>query len=178
MVYVGDNSYIPNILHKLCIVPGIIGFMKPPVIPFTQEGFAKLEAQLADYTTRREEVLVRLQTAREMGDLSENGAYKAAKFELGGIDRQLRQLKYLLMFGKVQETKQSDAIDFGNTITLKNDSQEITFMLVGTHESNPQEKKLSLQSPFGQAVLGKKIGDTITVAAPAGPVVYKIVMVK
>ncbi len=151
---------------------------KPPVIPFTKEGYAKLQAQLADYTTRREEVLVRLQTAREMGDLSENGAYKAAKFELGGIDRELRRLKYLLQYGKVQEKANANMIDFGNTITLKNASQEITFMLVGTHESNPQEKKLSTNSPFGQAVLGKKPGDKITIEAPAGRVTYQITNVQ
>lgn len=151
---------------------------KPPTIPFTQEGYAKLEQDLADYTKRREEVIVRLQTAREMGDLSENGAYKAAKFELGGIDRELRRLKYLLQYGQVQTVPKSDTINFGHTVTLKNKEHEITFMLVGTHESNPQEKKLSTHSPFGQAVLGKKTGDTITIEAPSGKLTYTITSVQ
>lgn len=75
----------------------------PKKIPFTKEGFEKNQKDYDLLLEKRKEILVRLQAAREMGDLSENGAYTAAKLELRSTDRELRRLKYLLRFGVVTE---------------------------------------------------------------------------
>lgn len=150
----------------------------PPRIPFTQEAFDKMHAEVDRLVQYREEVVVRLQAAREQGDLSENGAYKYAKMELGNIGRQLRDLKYKLTFGYVPVKATTGAIDFGTTVTIQDDQRTMTFMLVSQHESDPTKNKLSTTSPIGQAVKGKKVGDVVEVQAPAGVVRWEIVKVE
>ena len=147
---------------------------KPKSIPFTQLAYQKMEKKFADLTEERTKILVRLQTAREMGDLSENGAYKYAKFELGNTDRELRRLTHLLKYGKVTKNKKTGKVDFGSKITLQKDGVQTTFTMVNHHESNPQKQKLSTDSPIGKAVMGKKVGDKITVTAPAGETTYTL----
>ena len=147
-------------------------------IKFTKVGFEKMEKEFKTLTEERKHILVRLQTAREMGDLSENGAYTAARFELGNTDRRLRRLKYLLHFGKVVETKHEGIIDFASKVTLENEKQQLTFTLVNKYESDPKKQKLSVSSPFGKAVLGKKAGDKVSITAPAGTINYTVVKVE
>lgn len=151
----------------------------PDPIPFTADAYAEMEAEWRRLGKLRKEVLGRLQVAREQGDLSENGAYTAAKFELGNIGRQQRQLRYLLHYGQVVTggTHADGSIDFGSKVTIQSDRRELHFMLVSEHESNPADNKLSLSSPIGRAVKGKKQGDVITVEAPAGTISYTITKV-
>lgn len=151
--------------------------MSTPQIQFTQAGYEKIQQDFDDLQKKRKDAVVQLHTARQMGDLSENGAYKAARWELSGIDRQLRKLKYLLRFGKVTQTVNKGYIDFGSVVTLDDGKNKLTFTLVGGYESNPREKKLSMGSPIGKAVRGKRIGDKVTVYAPAGVTTYTIVHV-
>jgi transcription elongation factor GreA len=110
-----------------------------------------------------------------MGDLSENGAYHAAKFELGSIGRQLRELRHLLDEGYVADIDEdTSTANFGHTITLQNGTKELKFMLVSDQESDPKQQKLSLQSPIGRAVLGQKVGSIIEVETPRGKMAYTI----
>ncbi len=146
----------------------------PQKIKFTAEGYNKVKNEFDRLTEKRKEAVVSLRTAREMGDLSENGAYKAARFQLSDIDRQLRWLRYQIRFGVVTPTFHTGVVGFGNTITLKGDASEMTFMLVDGFESNPKEGKLSVHSPIGQAVVGKKVGDKVVVTAPAGQTEYTL----
>lgn len=151
----------------------------PKTIPFTAEAYAKNEAEFKRLTNLRVEVMERLKTAREMGDLSENGAYTAAKFELGNIGRQLRYLRQMLLQGYVAKTSSTtDVVDFGRTITLKDGNKEFRFLLVSEFESNLVEQKLSLKSPIGQAVMGKKVGDVVKVTTPTGQVTYTILKIE
>lgn len=149
--------------------------LTPKTIPLTQKALEAKQAELAALTQQRAEIIVRLQTAREMGDLSENGAYHAAKFELGNVGRQLRQVNHVLNNAYVPKPVNKNAVGFGRTITLSNGSKKLTFMLVSQYESDPKEKKLSLESPIGQAVIGKKIGDEIEVATPSGKILYTLI---
>lgn len=146
-------------------------------IRFTKEGYAKLQTDLNHYTEKRIIAVINLRTAREMGDLSENGAYKAARFELSDIDRNLRRLRYLLKVGEIVETKSADQIGFGNRVTLVGGNGEMTFLLVEGFESDPQQAKLSVYSPLGKAIVGRKVGDTVIVHAPSGDITYKIKLV-
>jgi transcription elongation factor GreA len=147
-----------------------------PSIPFTADAYQKLQAEYDRLTTEREQLLVRLQTAREMGDLSENGAYKYAKIELGNVNRRLRELKHLLQHGHVvQKQANPQTVQFGCTVTLQQGKRTVSYMIVSQHESNPQQGKLSTDSPIGQALFGKKKGDTVTVNAPAGLLEYTII---
>jgi len=151
---------------------------KVPVINFSKEGYEKLKADLLNLEKKREEVVKSLQFAREQGDLSENGAYKAARFELGNVDRQLRLVKYQIRYGKVLEKHGNDMIDFGSTVVLDDGKQKMTFTLVGGYESDPIQHKLSTFSPIGKALCGKKAGDTITVHTPSGVRQFTILNVK
>ncbi len=150
----------------------------PPKIPFTQAAYDKIKQDHEKLTTERAAVMIRLQTAREMGDLSENGAYKYAKIELGTINRQLRQLEHYLEHGEViTKSANADTAEFGTTVTLAQGEKQVTYMLVSLHESNPKEGKLSLESPIGQAVKGKKVGDVVNVKVPAGIIEYTIMKI-
>ncbi len=149
-----------------------------PQIPFTKSAYQKLQQDFNRLTEERAEVMKRLQTAREMGDLSENGAYIYAKFELGSIGRQLSSLKHLLTQGVViEKASDNNTVGFGCTVTLQTDKKEITYTLVSQHESNLAERKLSTESPLGQQIIGKKVGATVVVEAPAGKTTYTIIKI-
>ena len=148
-------------------------------IPFTQGAYDQLKADFARLTEKRKETMIRLQTAREMGDLSENGAYIYAKMELGSLGRQLGQLRRLLDTGIVVSKKaNSDVVSFGCTVTLVSGTKKVVYMMVSVHESNLDEHKLSTDSPLGKAIMGKKVGDKVTVKTPNGEVEYQIKEIK
>ncbi|NCN45809.1 MAG: hypothetical protein COU63_01940 [Candidatus Pacebacteria bacterium CG10_big_fil_rev_8_21_14_0_10_36_11] len=151
---------------------------KPDQIPLSKIALEQKKAELERLTSLRKEVMGRLIVAREMGDLSENGAYTAAKFELGSIGRQLRQIKYILANAYIPVIKMDDKASFGKTITLKNDKNTLTFTLVGQYESDVTENKYSLESPIGQAVIGKKVGDEIIIVSPKGKTTYILKSIK
>lgn len=152
-------------------------FNLPKRIPFTKEGYQKLEKDLEKLSQYRKEVLVRLQAAREMGDLSENGAYKAARFELSSTDRELRRIRFLLRFGDITEKKNVGVIDFGSKIEIDDGKGKMVFTLVSGYESDPGKERLSVSSPLGKALVGKHIGDKVIVNAPDGQTSYTIVNV-
>lgn len=146
----------------------------PQKIQFTKEGYEKIQKDFSHLTEKRKEAVINLRTAREMGDLSENGAYKAARWELGGIDRQLRRLSYLLRMAKVYETNNNGFIDFGRKVTLFDGKSKLTFILVSSFESDPTQDKLSIESPIGKAIIGKRVGDMVRVTTPSGIITYTI----
>lgn len=144
---------------------------------FTKDGYDKLGQELQDLRTKREPTLLRLQAAREQGDLSENGAYKAARFELSDIDRNIRRLTYLLKAGEVKAPRNDGIIGFGSLVALERGGQKFTYQLVSKYESDPGQNKLSDESPLGQKLMGKRAGEDVTVTAPAGEMYYKIIKV-
>lgn len=144
-------------------------------IPFTRSAYEDMQRKWTELHTERKAVMMRLQAAREMGDLSENGAYHYAKFELGSIGRQIRELRPLLENGEIVEKKTaSDVIEFGSQVTLKSNKKTVTYVLVSLHESNPAQGKLSFESPLGQMLVGKKVGDQVEVQAPGGTTTFLI----
>lgn len=146
-----------------------------PTIPFTQEALDKIKKQYHSLQLERKEIMERLKIAREMGDLSENGAYKYAKFELGSVSRQLRDLKHLLDNGYIKvKTFSSDRVEFGSKVVITEGNNEFTFTIVSAHESDLTQNKLSMDSPLGHALMGKAIGDKITITAPIGDITYTI----
>lgn len=144
----------------------------------TQAGLDEAQAEHDRLSKGREEILVRLQTAREMGDLSENGAYKYAKLELRDTDRRLRHLAKLLRYGVAVASQGKGVADFGSRLTVSSRNKEMVFQLVSGYESDPAQQKLSVYSPIGKALLGKKVGDTVEVLVPAGNVSYTVLKVE
>lgn len=144
----------------------------------TQSGLDHLESELYELNnSRRPSTVSRLALARSMGDLSENSDYASAKEELSFIDGRIAELEEIIKTVKVISPTSSDKVDFGHTVRVKINSNgtEAVLQIVGEWEANPKEKKISAASPIGQALMGKKIGDKVEVAAPAGKLLYTIV---
>jgi len=144
---------------------------------FTKEGFASLEEELDKLIKRRPQVVINLTNAREQGDLSENAGYHAAKEELGQIDSRVKVIKYLLRAGKIQESAQIEQISFGNTVTVHNGEEELTFTVVEELEADPVNAKISTSSPIGKALINKKVGESVEVEIPSGKTTLKILKI-
>jgi transcription elongation factor GreA len=118
-----------------------------------------------------------LKRGREMGDLSENGLYKAAKMELGSIDRQIRHLKNLVVYGKAFEPKDNSFVQLGHLVTVATENGKKEFRIVGEWEANPKENKISLKSPIGHNLMGRKVGEIIEINTPQKKIVYKLLSI-
>lgn len=156
--------------------------MNPKKIYLTPKGLEDLKKEYDDLgKTKRPEIVTRLSAAREMGDLSENAEYTAAREELAFVDGRIEELEMLLKQAVVidENHQKSNSVDLGSRVTVKianRDNNEV-FTLVGEWEADPAEKKISHESPLGKALLGKTIGDEIQVEAPAGTMIYKVVSI-
>ncbi|MFH2085801.1 MAG: GreA/GreB family elongation factor [bacterium] len=147
---------------------------QPEMMPFTKAGFEQLSVRRAELLLKREEVLIALQRAREMGDLSENGAYTAARFELGNVDRELKRLEFMLKYGQVVTVAGTDRVGFGNKVTVEIGGKEYVYTLVGTQEADPKKALISLESPIGVTLLGKRVGEIAIVTMPDRKIEYRV----
>ena len=145
------------------------------LIRFTKEGFEKLKKDYEELKAERPDAVEHLKKARDMGDLSENGYYKASKAKLASIDGRLWKMSMDIKHALVIEDSKNSGIDIGKTVTLANDKREMTYKVVGDLEANPSEGKISLLSPIGKAIAGKQLGDEIKITTPSGEVAYKII---
>lgn len=149
-------------------------------IPFTPKKYKEMQQKVIELSAEREQVMQRLVEARAMGDLSENGAYKYAKFELGNVSRELRRYKQLLLqgFPAPKQATPKGLIDFGSTVTvekLDETKKQKTFLIVSEHESDPSKGKISYKSPIGKALLRKKVGEKVSVQTPIGETKFIII---
>jgi transcription elongation factor GreA len=147
----------------------------------TKEGLEELQKEHKELTkVKRPQVLTRLSQARDMGDLSENAEYTAARDELSFIDGRIDELEELLKQVNLiaEDSKGKVTIQLGSTVLLHHNSKKEEFTVVGEWEADPAAKKISHESPLGKALLGKQEGEKIEVAAPAGKVVYTVVGVR
>lgn len=147
---------------------------KEPRIPFTPAGYEKIVAEKAKLENERPEAVENLRKSREMGDLSENGYYKASRQRLSFIDARLRRIHRLIRLAKIVVTARTGYVDIGNTVTLKIGDQKIAYTIVGGYESDPSQHTISHQSPLGRALIGKKVGDTVVVNAPIRTLTYTV----
>lgn len=148
-------------------------------ISFTKEGYENLKKEYENIFNARPDAVKTLSKAREMGDLSENGFYKAAKARLSSIDSNLRRLKILIKNAKVADKPHKEGIvGFGNKVTVNDGKINREFNIVGRYESNPAKDKISDVSPIGRALIGKKVEDVVKVNTPKGEIIYKIIKVK
>jgi transcription elongation factor GreA len=149
----------------------------------TQKGLEELKKEHKELVkTKRPQIVTRLSIARDMGDLSENAEYTAARDELVLTDRRIDELESLLKNATVIKEKpqgnKSKFVNLGSKVTVQIDSKKEVFTIVGEWESNPGEKKISNESPVGKALLGKSSGDIVEIQAPAGKMTYKIIAIE
>lgn len=142
----------------------------------TKEGLEELKHEYDELVKGKRPVAVqRLADARELGDLSENSEYAAAKQDLSFIDGRILELEEILHSAKlISNTHAKNMVDVGCKVTLHIGGKKEEFTLVGEWEADPKEKKISHESPLGKALLGKKVGEKVEVEAPAGKLMYKI----
>ena len=145
----------------------------------TKKGYEERVALLEHLKVdRRKEVAQKLKEAREQGDLSENAEYDAAKDEQRDIETQIAELKNAEV---VQDNNtDKDAIKMESVVKLHDVEydEDIEYVIVGSSEADSLNNKISNESPLGAAMLGKKVGDTVKVEAPAGVIEYKIISVQ
>lgn len=151
---------------------------KKPYVIFTEPGFTLVQNEYNDLLNKRPVFVEELTRARDMGDRSENAAYKSARRRLSSTDSRLRFLKRIVDNAKVVKPLQSDFVEIGSVVTVNNGKQEIIFTIVGEHEADPMNKKLSYRSPVGQALLRRKKGDSVQIAVPNGTIEYSIVKIQ
>ena len=149
----------------------------------TQEGYNKIEEEV-EYlkTVKRKEVAERIKVAISFGDLSENAEYDAAKDEQRDIETQIAELEEILKNAEVVQDNNTDkdAIKMESVVKLHDVEydEDIEYVIVGSSEADSLNNKISNESPLGAAMLGKKVGDTVKVEAPAGVIEYKIISVQ
>ena len=147
-------------------------------IIFTKQGFADLIEEKHRLEEIRVATVKDLQKAREMGDLSENGFYKATKSRLGQIDHRLFEIDILTKRAHISEKQSSNFISIGSEVELELNGQTIKYFIVGDTEANLTENKISSHSPLGSALINKKVGDLAKVKLPQYSAIYKILAIK
>ena len=152
-------------------------------VMLTEAGLKKLEDKLENLkSVRRIEVAERIKQAIDFGDISENSEYEDAKNEQAFIEGEILTLEKMLRNSQIIEDDKSNKgiVALGNTVVIKDleFNEDQVYTIVGSAEADPKDLKISNESPVGQAIIGKKIGDTIEVHVPAGVLQYQIVEIR
>lgn len=148
----------------------------------TREGYDKLVKELDYYiSVRRNQVAEQIAIARGFGDLSENAEYDEAKNEQSRLEAKIAEMENTLHNCIIVEDDEVDTetVGVGNAVTVNNMNlkKEQTYTIVGANETDPRNYKISSESPIGAALLGKKVGQTVTVEAPAGQIKLKVLKI-
>jgi transcription elongation factor GreA len=145
----------------------------------TKEGYDKLRSELEELkTVGRDNVAKAIAEAREKGDLSENAEYDAAKDAQGMLELKINEMEKVMATARVIDETMIDTskVTVLSNVTIRNikTGKDLTYKLVAEAEANLKEKKISVNSPIGQGLLGKRIGDSATVQTPAGSIEFEI----
>lgn len=143
----------------------------------TKEGADELRAEFDELVSQRGPIAERIKTAREFGDLAENAEYSSARQEQEHVEGRISELENILQNVEIIKKPKGDSkVQLGSVVTLK-DSTTKKFQVVGTVEADPLNGKISDESPLGQALLGKKVGDAVEIKTPAETATYKIISI-
>lgn len=145
----------------------------------TKEGIAELEKELQGLIAERGPVAERIKSARELGDLSENAEYQTAREEHDKLEGRISEIEHILRNVQIiTKPRSGSKVQVGSTVKLKGSSKTKEFQVVGTVEADPLNGKISDESPIGQALLGKKLGDSVDIVTPAETATYKITAIE
>lgn len=143
----------------------------------SQEKFDELKEELERLTTTvRKEIADSLEYARSLGDLSENAEYQAARELQAATEERIRRLEHIVKSAVIVSEKKKDTVGFGSSVTIrkKGEKSDHTYTIVGSEEADMRLHKISHLSPLGEAMMGKKKGDTFTFSTPSGRQEYTI----
>jgi transcription elongation factor GreA len=154
-----------------------------PKTPITKNGYAALQAELERLKkVERPKNIKEIEEARALGDLSENAEYHAAKERQGHIGGRIRDLEHKLAEAQIIDTTNlsTEKVVFGVTVTVKDlqTEKEQCYMLVGPDEGDLKNGKISVHSPVGRALIGKRVGDTLEVQTPAKVLEYEVLDIR
>jgi transcription elongation factor GreA len=149
-----------------------------PVI-LSPEGLARIEAELAGLVAQRPDVIRRIATAREHGDLKENAEYHAAREEQGFLEGRIKQIEAKLKIAVVVEpTERGAVVELGSRVRVEESGEESVLQVVSSAEANSREGRISSISPVGAALMGRKVGDAVTIITPGGEIRYAILEIE
>lgn len=143
----------------------------------TQGKYDELKEELQRLkTVERKKNAESLEYAKSLGDLSENAEYHEARDRQADVEDRISEIEEIIKFGQIVSSHHSDQAEVGTTvITQRDNGKEEKFLIVGAEESDMLVGKISYESPLGSALLGHKIGETVSVTTPKGEIKYKIV---
>lgn len=145
----------------------------------TPDGLEKVKNELSELkNVKRKEVAERIESAKALGDLSENAEYQDAKDASAWVEGRINELSHILSRAVVVDNQKTDLVTVGKKITLKSSEGERVFNLVGANEADPVHGRISNGSPLGMALLGKRVEDEVIVHAPSGVKHYTIVSIE
>jgi transcription elongation factor GreA len=150
--------------------------------PLTKDGELKLQEELRNLKLERPKITKAIAEAREHGDLKENAEYHAAREQQGMVEAKIKDLEFKLANSEIIEnkpTENKDQIIFGSFVELLNieDNSKIKYQLVGEDEADVSKNKISVNSPIAKGLIGKKVGNVITIIAPKGELNFKIIKI-
>jgi len=147
----------------------------------TAEGKRKLEQELEELkTVGRKEMAERIKIALSYGDLKENFEYHSAKNDQGFMETRIQTIEKMLKKARVVESTDGSTVQVGSVVVL-NDiemAEKVEYQIVGTAEADVLQNKISYESPMGAALMGKSVGDKISVNAPVGVIEYELLEIK
>jgi len=150
----------------------------PNEVPITPEGLEAVRREHEELTTqRRPAIVAKIKAARELGDLSENFEYHAAKNEQGMMEARIRELEAIIKNHVLIETKAARGfVGMGSTVHFVEDGEdaEETYRIVGPAEADPGKGRVSFESAVGKALMGRKVGDAVRITTPGGGYTVKI----
>ena len=153
--------------------------MKKDVFEITAEGYEELKNELDNLkNVKRIEVINALKEARALGDLSENADYDAARNEQAELEAKIKKLQAIVDNVTIIDEVSNDKIGVGNTVKISyvdDPEEEDQYKIVGSQEADPFESKISNESPIAKALLGHKVGDTVSVESPNGSYEIKVI---
>ena len=148
------------------------------VYQITESGQRELERELEELKSRRGEIADKIAAARDFGDLSENAEYDAAREAQGLLETRITEIETILQNASIIQTGNSSTVMLGSTGELDANGKAVTYTVVGPVEADPLEGKVSNESPIGQALMGKAVGDTVTISTPKGELAYTVVALR
>ena len=143
----------------------------------SKEKFDELTTELEHLkTVRRREIAEQLEYARSLGDLSENAEYQEAREMQANIEDRIKKLEAMLQSAVIMKMHHTEMVDIGSTVSILplGATVKVTYKIVGSEEADLGQRKLSINSPLGRGLLGKKKGENLTVKTPGGAVTYTV----
>lgn len=147
----------------------------------TPQGAKKLKEKLEGLRAKRPEIIGKLKFARSLGDLSENAEYASARHEQALVEGQIKEIENILRHAKIVSRGEKEAVgqkvEVGCKVRVESSNSEEEFTIVGATEANPAKKEISCESPLGKALVGRGVGDEVSIVVPVGAIKLKILKV-